>query len=54
MTAGEGQQQFTQPQTESAANYHTDIVVRQENMVMGPMGPETKNYCTDEGLQQIM
>jgi hypothetical protein len=27
--------------------------MRQENMVMGPAGPETKNDCAGEGQQQI-
>jgi hypothetical protein len=28
-------------------------VVRQENMAMGPEGPETKNGCASEYQQQI-
>jgi hypothetical protein len=45
----------TGPRTKNLPDWLTDPyrVVRQKNMVMGPMGSGTKNDCAGKGQQQI-
>jgi hypothetical protein len=46
MTAGKGQQEFTQPTK-------TENVSQTEKYGHGPTGPGTKNDCASEGQQQF-